>query len=416
MAPSLPHLLLVGAREEVVAKLVGLPVAVTLFERPDQPARAARWAVAETVPVEVGDVDAVSDAAVEVHGRRPVDAVLSLTEHGLLPAAVAARKLGARANPVNAVRDTRDKARMRRRLSAHGADTTAWRLCERIDDARDLLATLPRPELAGTASGLVLKPALGAGSAGIATATGPADLPAAWEWCQAAGEGPVLAEERLVGDEFSLEAISSRGSHRLLAVTRKETTGPPHFIEVAHCLPAGLEDGVRDALWATARAALDAVGHREGPTHTEVVLRASGPALVEINTRVGGDRIWEMVQLGTGVDLVAAAVSTLAYGSFDLPVARHAQPAAVRFLMPPPGRVTDVRGVADALATEGVMRVGDLPLVGDTVRPPGSSSDRAGYVLGAGPNPAAAAALVAWAADRIVIDTSPGRREPVSAP
>jgi biotin carboxylase len=382
-----------------VAKLVGLPVAVTLFERPDHPAPAARWSVAHTVPVDITDADAVSDAAVEVHGHRPVDAVLSLTEHGLLPAAVAARKLGARGNPVEAVRDTRDKARMRHRLRAHGADTTAWRLCERIDDARDLLAARP--------GGLVLKPALGAGSAGIATVSGLADLAAAWEWCQAAGAGPVLAEQRLVGDEFSLEAISSGGVHRLLAVTRKETTGPPRFIEVAHSLPADVEDGVRDALWSMARAALDAVGHREGPTHTEMVLQAAGPAVVEINTRVGGDRIWEMVQLGAGVDLVAATVTTLAYGSFDVPVARHARPAAVRFLMPPPGRVTGVSGVAEALATEGVVRVGELPAVGDTIRPPGSSSDRAGYVLGAGPDPAAASAAVARGAARIVIETEP---------
>lgn len=398
MPRAVPHVLLVGARDEIVGKLTGLPVAVTFIQRSDAPGATASRAALATRTVDLSDLDAVCRVAQDVHARRPIDAVLSLTEPGLYPAAVAAQRLGVRSNPVEAVRNTRDKTRMRRRLRENGVDTTAWRLCDSINDARDLLGDVPE--------GIVLKPALGAGSAGIATVTSPGDLAAAWEWCQAAGEGAVLAEERLVGEEFSLEAISHDGRHELIAVTRKETTGPPHFIELAHSLPAVMDDRACQALWETARASLDAVGHRFGATHTEIIYRSATPAVVEINTRMGGDRIWEMVQIGTGVDLVSAVVCTLAHDAFDLPAARHTLPAAVRFLTAEPGRVVAVHGVDDALALNGVMRIGDLPRVGDVVRPLRSSIDRAGYVLGAGPEPDVETVVKAGAAS-IVIETAP---------
>ena len=45
-------------------------------------------------------------------------------------------------------------------------------------------------------------------------------------------EGCALIEEYLDGDEYSCECISQNGKHHLLAVTKKFTTGSPHFIEI----------------------------------------------------------------------------------------------------------------------------------------------------------------------------------------
>jgi biotin carboxylase len=395
-APNVPHLVLVGARPEVIGKLVGLPVAVTVLHFPSSVTAAMRLVAAAVLPVDIADPDAVLDLVREIHRRRPVDGVLSLTEHGLVPASRAAEALGVRGNPAQAVLAAQDKALTRQLLRRAGLDGTAYRSCDSPAEAADFLRANP--------GGIVLKPVDGAGSAGVVRVTDEHELDRAWRWA-AAPERPVLAEEYLAGSEFSVETISADGSHRVLAVTAKITTGPPHFIETGHDLPAELGAGDRKRIVDLVTRALDVTGQRWGPCHTEVVLTGEQASLVEINPRVGGDRIWEMVDLATGVDLCSA--SALALGVGELPdLGTRDGGAAVRFLTAPPGVVAGVDGVPDALALDGVIRVGDLPDVGTVVRPLRSSTDRVGYVLAGGPTTAAAAQAATAAAGRIRVRTA----------
>jgi biotin carboxylase len=397
-ASNVPHLLLVGARSEVVGKLVGLPLTVTLLHFPSSLTAAMRETAAAALPVDIADSQAVLDAARAAHRRRPVDGVLSLTESGLVAASRAAEALGVRGNPAAAVRAAQDKALTRQCLHAAGLDTTDYRSCAGPAEAADFLRCHP--------GGIVLKPVDGAASAGVTRVSDGSELPQAWSWA-AAADRPVLAEEYLAGPEFSVETVSTEGVHRVLAVTRKVTTGEPHFIETGHDLPAELGTDDRKCIVDLVTAALDATGQRWGPCHTEVVLTGERASLIEINPRVGGDRIWEMVDLATGVDLCTAAAFALAAGTAP-DIGTRTAGSAVRFLTPGPGTVTGIEGVADALAVDGVIRVGDLPSVGSTVRRLRSSADRAGYVLAGGATTAAAAAAATEAVARILVSVSAG--------
>lgn len=392
-ADAVPHLLLVGARPEVVGKLVGLPLAVTVLHFSASVTESMREVATAVLPVDLADAGAVQAAARQVHQRRPIDGVLSLTEHGLVAAALAADALGVRGNPPAAVAAAQDKALMRQRLRAAGLDTTAYRPCAGPDEAADLLRACP--------GGVVLKPTDGAGSAGVARVAAAAEIPAAWAWASAVGR-PVLAEEQLTGPEFSVETLSVDGTHHLLAVTRKLTTGPPHFIEIGHTMPAQLAPDDQERVAGLVRAALTATGQQWGPCHTEVILTDRGPTLVEINPRVGGDRIWEMVSIATGVDLCSASAFALGAGSPPMAGGWKAG-SAVRFLTAEPGVVEGVDGVDVALALDGVLRVGDLPAVGATVRPLRSSTDRVGYVLAAAATADGAATAAEKAAARITV-------------
>ena len=73
----------------------------------------------------------------------------------------------------------------------------------------------------------------------------------------------------------------------------------------------------------TAIAALDAVGFDFGPAHTEVRLTPAGPVVVEINPRLAGGMIPELVAHALGINLVAAVLDH----AFDASVAvpRHEQ-------------------------------------------------------------------------------------------
>lgn len=157
-SPNVPHVVLVGARAEVIGKLVGLPLAVTVLHFPASVTAAMHGDAAAVFPVDIADPAGVLELVREIHRRRPVDGVLSLTEHGLVAASRTAEVLGLRGNPAAAVLATQDKVVTRQLLHRAGLDTTAYRPCAGVAEAAGFLRVNP--------AGIVLKPVDGAGSAG----------------------------------------------------------------------------------------------------------------------------------------------------------------------------------------------------------------------------------------------------------
>ena len=100
----------------------------------------------------------------------------------------------------------------------------------------------------------------------------------------------MIAEAVLSGSEFSVEAMSVDGRHEILAITGKLTTGEPEFVELGHWQPAELRSDQRDAVVNRTVEILDAIGHRTGPSHTEVMVDGPNIGLIETHTRFGGDR------------------------------------------------------------------------------------------------------------------------------
>src|SRR5580658_6991943 len=112
---DVPHLLLVGARTEVVGKLVGLPVAVTVIQAPARDITFEQLMALRVISLDFdfADVQALVARVREIHQTRRIDAVLAMTEAALHPASLAAQAVGARSNPSDAVAATIDKSAMR---------------------------------------------------------------------------------------------------------------------------------------------------------------------------------------------------------------------------------------------------------------------------------------------------------------
>ncbi|MFF0268370.1 acetyl-CoA carboxylase biotin carboxylase subunit family protein [Kribbella sp. NPDC004536] len=316
------HLLLVGAWPELAARLVGLPGRVTLLQLDGMPggydlAPYQRWAAGLRVarwdqPAEI------LETAAAVHRRDPLDVVAGYGEFALPAVAAISAQLGIRSVPGPA--DQRPgKSAQRELLAAGGCRPVRHRLCSDPAEVRAFAATGP----------IVLKPDLGNGSLGVFAVDRAEQAEEGWRWVHAAGLGAVLAEERLSGPEFSVETRSVAGRHEALMVTEKFTSGPPHFVEVGHLMPAR---GDVDELRTEALRALTALGHVDGPAHVELMLTDDGPKVVEVNRRLGGDRIWELLQLSTGVDVLRQVLLDALDPSTD-PVGRAARAAAaIRFV------------------------------------------------------------------------------------
>lgn len=163
----------------------------------------------------------------------------------------------------------------------------------------------------------------------------------------------LLLEERMQGEEVSVEACTYAGETTILGITDKSLAGEPYFIETGHMFPAQLDEASEQAVHALVRAALAAVGHDHGISHTEVMLTADGPRIVEINPRPGGNYIAELVAQVSGIDLLQAQID-LALGRKPDLTARSTgiASAAIQFLLPErAGRIAALHG-RDSLADD----------------------------------------------------------------
>lgn len=123
-------------------------------------------------------------------------------------------------------------------------------------------------------------------------------------------EKKAIVEEYIDGDEFSAESISFHGKHNFLTVTRKQTTGYPHFIETGHIEPAGLSEEMIEKIKNAILPALDSLKIENGASHAEFKITPNGDIrIIEIGARMGGDCIGsDLVKISTGYDYVKMVI------------------------------------------------------------------------------------------------------------
>ncbi|MFI2228013.1 acetyl-CoA carboxylase biotin carboxylase subunit family protein [Streptomyces fradiae] len=373
-------------------------------------------------------------------------AVVSLTELGLEPAAVAARRLGAAGVPPEVVRATRDKLEMRRLLErkaphlnppfAAGDDARAVAGLFAPDGGRGggrgdgpgghgtrggrpghvTRGGRPGhgpgghrggPRGAGAGALVVAKPVGGTGSHAVTLLRAAEDLP------EDRRNRATLLERYVGGREFSVESLSSGGRHTFLGIAEKRTEGEA-FVEVAHLMPPpSLGAAGRRRVERAVAELLDAVGLADGPAHTEVKVEGGRVTVIETHTRPGGDGIPDLVRLTRRVDWRRAALGwVLGVGPREEPGEAVAAAAAV-FVTAPPGRVTSVAPRPEPAAWR--LEHWDVPVEpGDPVTPLRSSADRLGTALLTAPGPAACAAAVTALRATPVVTTRPANTSPPS--
>ncbi|WP_309235598.1 ATP-grasp domain-containing protein [Streptomyces sp. TRM64462] len=347
-------LVVIGASPAVAAAAATLPVDLVHVRMPGAPVLGAGVLGAEVLGAEVLGARLRGEYAVDYQHApaflpfvdevlRPLapGAVVSLTELGLEPAAVAARRLGAAGVPVEVVRATRDKREMRRVLARKAPHLNP--AFAPGDAGTEAVAAL----FAGGAR-VVAKPVAGTGSHAVALLRTPADLPADRR------NGATLLERYVEGREFSVEALSSGGRHTVLGVAEKRTTGDG-FVEVAHIMPApSLTAAERRDVERAVGELLDAVGLVDGPSHTEVKVGADGRVtVIETHNRPGGDGIADLVHLTTGVDWRRAALGWAVRVPPRTGDVTPVAAAATVFFTAPPGRVGAVAGPPRELGAGG---------------------------------------------------------------
>jgi phosphoribosylamine-glycine ligase len=232
-----------------------------------------------------------------LHAFHHVSRIALFGEQDIDRTAAIGEALGISTHSRDTVRWVQDKCAMRARLRAVRLEDTSAAIVADRDMLHSFAAESGLP--------LVVKPNGGTASVGISVAMTEADLDASFARANAEHEGfrsrGVLAERFFEGPQFSIEGFSENGEHVFVAITRKYSD-PVTLVELGHVMPAPLSDAERQVIEHYAADILDALGVRFGPSHTEFVLTAEGPRIIETHLRVGD--MYSLLPGSTGIDLV----------------------------------------------------------------------------------------------------------------
>ena len=288
-------------------------------------------------------------------------------------AAIAAR-LSLPANPTQTSWQLVDKIAQRRALAAAGLPCPGF---VGLESPADVIAA--RVPLQRLAYPVVAKPAFGWG--GRDTICLP-DFPATtaelalrrrtdpWR--------PIIVEEVLgdfpardrggFGDYVSVEVVVENGVPSVLSITGRMPLAEP-FRETGAFLPSTLQSVERGAVAATAMKAAQALDVRWGCLHIEIKLTTAGPRIIEVNGRVPGGGIADLVAAQVGIDLFECAL----HSAVGQQIARTPTDAAgVHYqlaLQPPLGvrvrlrpdwsaRLRAIPGIADVALRSATAEVG----------------------------------------------------------
>ncbi|MEV3891349.1 ATP-grasp domain-containing protein [Streptomyces anulatus] len=240
----------------------------------------------DVVDVDTADPEATRRALAAVPG---LAGLINTTDTWSLPAAGLAAELGLPGPDPEAVRLLRDKRRVRETLHAHGLSRST------------AVPVPPGPEGAGEVLRAVGLPAVLKDSAGTSSRSVwiVHDEEALHRALAEASEqrliGDLFAEAFLAGPLYSAETIGWDGTTRLLGVLSRQTSRAAVVREEAAAFPVALPEEERAGIEAWVGWVLAAAGHVRGFAHVEFVLTADGPELVEINRRIGGALVGEVL-------------------------------------------------------------------------------------------------------------------------
>ncbi|MFE9421341.1 acetyl-CoA carboxylase biotin carboxylase subunit family protein [Kitasatospora sp. NPDC006697] len=284
-----------------------------------------------TVVPDSYDGPAMAATAAALHGEQPFDGVLCWDEARIHAASYIAGALGLPNGDPAVLWRLRDKAQTRAALAAAGLPQPASVPVGTEAEARAAAERIGYP--------VVLKPRGFGASVGVIRVDGPEQLAAGFAFTSAAtlpdpitynSAEPYLVEECVTGEEVSVDAVVQGGKAVPLFVGRKVVGYPPYAEEVGHHVE-GADPLLADAGFADLLTAIHAaLGFTDGWTHSEFMLTADGPRLIEVNGRLGGDLIPYLGRLATGIDPGLAA-ARVACGLAPQTTPTRARSTAIRF-------------------------------------------------------------------------------------
>ena len=321
-----PTVVVVGAgyegKRRYYERLARLGARLVIVEEPGHWSESLAGQIAGTRWVATpfsGDPDMDAAAilgALERSGVR-ADGVLTFWEDSACEAARVAAALGLPGNPPEAVDAARSKVRTRELSARLGLPTPKALRVRSLDELFAAAAEVGFPA--------VVKPEFGAESMGCVRVDGFESLPGVYKLVRAVvtpeydtifrAGSDLLLEQYLDGVEFDVDLVLQDGECVFSSVSQNWPTAEPSFQETGLHLPPDHNKKAVAGLVDLSVQTVKAFGFRRGVLQVEGKCTSRGPRVVEVNSRMGGTRIHQMVEAVWGVDLIEAQLRSC----LDLP-------------------------------------------------------------------------------------------------
>ena len=197
----------------------------------------------------------------EILSKNNVDGICSIASDVAMPTVnYLAQELNLIGNSIKCTELTTNKYEMREKLKKSGLPIPKYQLVEGILEIDFDRFSFP----------IIVKPIDRSGSRGIFKVSSIDELDLAiMDAKKVSFTNKLLIEEYIEGNEFSIEALTQNGVHKILQITEKFTSGAPNFIEHAHLSPARISKDTKIKALEIIQESLNSLNVRNGASHSK---------------------------------------------------------------------------------------------------------------------------------------------------
>ncbi|MGN4560810.1 ATP-grasp domain-containing protein [Bacillus cereus group sp. MYBK5-2] len=193
----------------------------------------------------------------------------------------------------------------------------------------------------------------------------------------------ILLEEYIDGPQYLVEILVQDGKVHIIAVIEQEITFFERFIVTGYSLLGRVEKRLYNSLFNAINSVIQAFNMKNGACHLELRRIDNVWKLIEINPRISGGAMNDIIEIGHGINLVRETIR-LMLGNKPSLIKKHYKYVYAHYLtVKSTGKLIRVTGKNRSSKYPGVEKVFIKPKKGTTLKPPTSMGHRCGYVLAA---------------------------------
>lgn len=323
------------------------------------------------------DPEIVMPEILKLHELDPIHAVITLSDPFTEICSLVCAELKLNYASLHSIRLAKNKAKFRDHLELHHVSQPKFGTVRSFDEGLKVVAKIGYP--------VIVKPADGHGSYHTILVKNDSDLKKGLEDIfflnnygrSAKSNQEALIEEYIEGELVSVESLTVKNIHYPLGITDRILVQAPAFVEVGGSFP--VHHKMENEILQTWKKCLDAIGFDFGPSQTELLVKEDQVYVVEVNARLPGGPVPEILSLALNTEIYNTVVLMHLGELIEIPVAKI-YCANRAFYSMFSGTVQEI--YKSPLATNPyVAKYSIIPKVTEKVNALQSNFDRLGFVI-----------------------------------
>ncbi|WP_439876403.1 ATP-grasp domain-containing protein [Bacillus mycoides] len=193
----------------------------------------------------------------------------------------------------------------------------------------------------------------------------------------------ILLEEYVDGPQYLVEILVQNGKVHIIAVIEQEITLFERFIVTGYSLLGQVDKSLYNSLFNAVNSVIQAFNMKNGACHLELRRINNDWKLIEINPRISGGAMNDIIEIGHGINLVQETIQLMLGNKPSLNKKHHKYVYTHYLTVKSKGKLIRVTGKNRSSKYPGVEKVYIKPKKGTVLKPPTSMGHRCGYVLAA---------------------------------